>query len=179
MGNFIKTFTEEQEEEILQHIFDNEETMGWVTDDVLKFAYKVAERNNIKHPFSSTKYKAGKDWLKGFRQGHSFLTLRAPESTSAAKTRTFNKPTADKFFSILKNVQDKHAYPAYRIFYVDETSLNTVPIKNTNILAKRGRKQVARITSAERGKSTAVICGSSGGNFIPPMLIFRRLRMQM
>lgn len=83
------------------------------------------------------------------------------------------------FITIYK-VYEKHPFPPHRIFNVDKTSLNTVPTKNTKIFAKKGRKQVARITSAERGESTtAVICGSARGNFVPPMLIFRRLRMKI
>ncbi|CAH1985659.1 unnamed protein product [Acanthoscelides obtectus] len=181
LGSIKKVFTDEQELELVQHIKDNEETMyGFTVDDVRKFAFEIAERNKIRHPFSTTSRKAGKDWLRGLRQRHPDITLRAPESTSAARARAFNKPIIDKFYKNLQKAQEKHVFPPHRIFNVDETSLNTVPTKNSKIFAKKGRKQVARITSAERGESTtAVICGSAGGNFIPPMLIFRRLRMKI
>lgn len=58
---------------------------GLTTEDVLKFAYKLAERNNIKHPFSSKTQKAGKDWLRGFRQRHPYINLRTPEWMSASR----------------------------------------------------------------------------------------------
>ncbi|KAJ8951919.1 hypothetical protein NQ314_007627 [Rhamnusium bicolor] len=46
-------------------------------------------------------------------------------------------------------------------------------------MAKRGRKQVGRVVSAKRGVSTtAVICMSAGGSYVPPMLIFSRKRMK-
>ncbi|CAF4935181.1 unnamed protein product [Pieris macdunnoughi] len=145
---------------------------GLTKTEILSLAYTLAEKNKIKHPFSSKREKAGIEWLKGFRKRHPDITLRAPESTSAARARAFNKPVVDKFFSILKDTQAKHSFPPYRIFNVDETSLCTVPTKNTKVFAQTGRKQVARVTSAERGDTTtAVVCGSATGNFIPPMFI--------
>ncbi|KAJ8869956.1 hypothetical protein PR048_028967 [Dryococelus australis] len=42
-----------------------------------------------------------------------------------------------------------------------------------------GKRQVSRITSADRGSSaSAVICTSAAGGFIPPMLIFRRQKFK-
>ncbi|CAF4935145.1 unnamed protein product [Pieris macdunnoughi] len=160
LGSKQTVFTTEQEAELVKHIKDMEIRMYGM--------------------FSSKREKAGIEWLKGFRKRHPDITLRAPESTSAARARAFNKPVVDKFFSILKDTQAKHSFPPYRIFNVDETSLCTVPTKNTKVFAQTGRKQVARVTSAERGDTTtAVVCGSATGNFIPPMFIFRRVRMKM
>ena len=68
-------------------------------------------------------------------------------------------------------------FSPHRIFNVDETSLCTVPTKNSKVFAKKGRKQVARITSAER--ATAVLCMSATRHFIPPMVIFRRVRVKL
>jgi hypothetical protein len=74
---------------------------------------------------------------------------------------------------------DKIQFPAHRIFNIDETSLSTVPGKNCKVLAQRGRKQVGRVESAERGMSTtAVICMSASGSYVPPMVIFARKRMK-
>ncbi|GLV33318.1 hypothetical protein CBL_11757 [Carabus blaptoides fortunei] len=53
------------------------------------------------------------------------------------------------------------------------------PGKTCKILAKRGKKPVGRVVSAERGVSTmAVICMSADGSYVPPMLIFSRKRMK-
>lgn len=50
--------------------------------------------------------------------------------------------------------------------------------KNSKVLALKGRRQVGCITSAERGVlSTACFCMSAVGHFVPPMLIFPRLRL--
>ena len=50
--------------------------------------------------------------------------------------------------------------------------------KPSKILAKRGKRQVGSITSAERGEpATAVVCMAAGGNFIPPLMILPRARV--
>lgn len=48
-----------------------------------------------------------------------------------------------------------------------------LPGQNSKIMTQKGRKHVARITSADGGIcTTAVICMSAGGNFVPPVIIF-------
>lgn len=180
LGSKTPVFTEAQEEELVAHILDMESRMyGLTTKDVRSIAYELAVKNNIKHPFSVRTKLAGKDWLTGFRKRHPELSLRSPEATSAARARAFNKPVVTKFFTLLKTVLDKTKFPPHRIFNVDETSVSTVPSKNSKVLAKKGRKQVGRVVSAERGASTtAVICMGAGGSYVPPMLIFSRKRMK-
>ncbi|XP_025195696.1 tigger transposable element-derived protein 6-like [Melanaphis sacchari] len=122
---------------------------------------------------------AGKDWVKGFRKRHPEITLRSPEATSSARAQAFNRPNVMKFFTILQNVQQKNSFLPHRVFNVDETGLTTVQSKCSKILALKGRRQVGSLTSAERGVlSTIVVCMSAGGNFIPPMIIFPRVRMK-
>ena len=45
------------------------------------------------------------------------------------------------------------------------------------ILAKRGQKQMGKITSGEKGQTTTALCAmNASGTYLPPMLIFRRQR---
>jgi len=75
---------------------------------------------------------------------------------------------------------DKHHYPKHRIFNVDETSCTTVQTKPSKVFASKGKTQVGTLTSAERGLlATAVITMSAGGSFVPPYIIFPRMRMKM
>lgn len=180
LGHFDCVFNEEQEAELVSHILDMETRMyGLTTRDVRCLAFQLAEQNVINHPFSKTKQAAGQDWFTAFKKRHPELTIRSPEATSVARARAFNKPVVAQFYKLVKAEVVEKNIAAHRIFNVDETSLNTVPGKNSRVVAKTGRKQVARITSAERGISTtAVICASAGGNFVPPQLIFKRKRMK-
>lgn len=180
LGSCHPVFSPEQEQELVKHILDFESRMyGLTLRDLRQLAYQLAEKNKLPHKFSHVEKAAGKDWLNGFRRRHPEISLRCPEATSAARARAFNKPVVTKFFNLLREIYTKHNYAPHRIFNVDETSISTVPGRNSRILAKKGSKQVARVTSAERGISTtAVVCVSAAGSFVPPMLIFSRKRMK-
>lgn len=53
------------------------------------------------------------------------------------------------------------------------------PKSQSRILAKRGKRQVGIINPSERGQTvTAEICVSAAGNYMPPSLIFSRIRKQ-
>ena len=61
---------------------------------------------------------------------------------------------------------------------MDETSLSTVPKSADKIVSQKGKSQVGSIASAERGESvTCVSCMSASGVFLPPMLIYKRVRL--
>ncbi|KAK9887081.1 hypothetical protein WA026_020023 [Henosepilachna vigintioctopunctata] len=58
--------------------------------------------------------------------------------------------------------------------------MHHVPTNDPKVFAQLGRKQAARVTSAERGDTTtAVICTSASETFVPPILIFRRVRKKL
>lgn len=171
LGNFRTIFSEEQEEELLNHLLDLEQRFYGVSiTDLRRLAFQLAERNNIPHRFSKEKMMAGKDWVASFRKRHPNISLRKPEATSAARAQGFNRTNVNKFFYILKAVQEKHFHPPHRVFNVDETGLTTVQSKNTKVFSLKGKRQVGAITSAEKGLlSTFAVCMSAGGNFIPPL----------
>ena len=111
-------------------------------------------------------------------QRHS-LSPRVPEATSAARATYFYRNNVNRFFALLESVQDKNMFRSSTIYNIDETGLTTVQGKQSKIIAMRGRKQVGVLTSAERGTlCTAVICMNAAGHFIPPMIVFPRVRMK-
>ncbi|XP_046660673.1 uncharacterized protein LOC124358492 [Homalodisca vitripennis] len=180
LGKYRPVFTEEQEAELVRHVLDLEVRFFGVTIlDLRSLAYNLAVQNGIPNNFNREKKLAGLDWVAGFRDRHPEISLRKPEQTSAARAQAFNKHNVTRFFNILKDVQEKQFHPAHRVFNVDETGLMTVQSKSSKILALKGRRQVGTLTSAERGQlSTFVVCMSAGGYFIPPFVIFPRLRMK-
>lgn len=180
LGGHKITFSEDLETEIVQHIKALENSFfGLTTTDLRRLAYQVAEAKHITHRFSKEKQLAGWDWLKGFTQRNPSISLRTPESTSAARARAFNKQQIKNYFDRLLEVFNQHAFEPVNIWNVDESGLSTVPSKNVKIFATKGQKQVGVLSSAERGQHlTVVCCMNAVGTFLPPALIFPRKNMK-
>lgn len=178
LGRFKPVFNCEMETELSKHIMDMQERFyGLMPCDVRKLAYEFAETLKIRHPFSKFEKMAGEDWLGGFLKRHQELAIRKPEATSIGRAIGFNKPQVDKFYQNLHSLIQKNILSAYKIWNVDESGLTTVHVPR-KIIARKGAKQVGKITSGEKGKTvTTVCCMSAGGTFVPPMLIFPRKNM--
>lgn len=150
---------------------------GLTRMDLRRLAYQLAIKNNIQNAFKDG--FAGRYWLKGFLKRHKeILSIRQPTGTSQARANGFTKERVDEFYDNLDKIQADKPFPAARIFNVDESGLSIVQSKIPKIIARKGKKQIGAMTSAERGSLiTIVICMSPAGIFVPPMLIFPRKNM--
>lgn len=84
----------------------------------------------------------------------------------------------DAFFQLLEEAYAKHKYPADKIYNVDETGLTIVQSKIPQVVGRKGKRQIAALTSAERGATVTVIaCMSASGHFAPPLVVFPRKNM--
>lgn len=150
---------------------------GLTTKEIQLLAYQLAEKNQINHPFSKENDQAGLDWMYNFMKRYPDLSIRKPEATSAARASGFNPTVVGKFYTLLSVVIDTHKLQASQIYNVDETGITCVPKTQSKVVACRGRRQVGAFTSAERGQTVTVeICMCADGSFMPPMLIFPRVR---
>ena len=119
LGRYATVFSEQQEQELIQHVLDFEKSFyGMTTTEIRKLAYDLAVKNNI--PL------AGPDWLDGFRKRHPEISLRIPEATSVARAQGFNRVAVSRFFDILQDALENGQFSASRIYNVDETSVLTV-----------------------------------------------------
>ena len=177
---FKPVFTAEQEKALESYLLHMEEIlMGYSRIDVQYLAFQLAVRNGLEHPFNIEETKAGKDWYYGFMRRHPALSLRTPEATSAARARAFNHVNVNAFFNLLTELIDKFKFTPGQIYNVDETGITTVQGTPSKIIGKRGKKQIGCLSSAERGELvTSVICMSATGTFVPPLLIFPRVRFK-
>ena len=142
-------------------------------------AFQLAIRNGLKNPFNSDKASAGKKWLRAFLKRHPVLSLRTPQGISAARVKAFTPENVAKFFDIYEAVLPKVNYKAHRIFNVDETGVTSVQHKHSKVIAMKGKKQVAALTSSERGNLiTIVTCMNAAGTFVPPLIVFPRKNMK-
>ncbi|XP_043212121.1 uncharacterized protein LOC122378365 [Amphibalanus amphitrite] len=178
LGRFSCEFSPEQEELLVEKIQFMEKVLyGLTTFDLRRIAFQFAERLGIKHRFSRDSKMAGKEWLNAFLKRHPGLAIRKPEPTSLARAVGFNRPQVDRFYALYRELLDKNSYGPLQVWNADETGVSVVQ-KPANIVAPRGKKQVGKITSAERGKTVTVICAANaGGQFVPPAMIFPRARM--
>lgn len=152
---------------------------GLTYKDLRQLAYQLADANGIYHNFNKDRKEAGEDWLSGFLKRHPQLALSAAEPTSIARAMGFNRVNVGKFFDLLESLMDQYKFPPTHIFNVDETGLTTVPKRQSRILALKGKKQVGLASSAERGQlTTAVLCMSASGYYLPPLLILPIMRMK-
>jgi len=148
---------------------------GITTFQLRKLAYQFAAANKLKTPTKWTEScQAGKDWVLAFLKRHPRLSVRKPEATSLARATSFNKHTVSEFFNNYKELQAKHKFAASRIYNMDETALTTVHVP-PKVISEKNVKQVAQVTSAERGiLVTGICCVSASGIAIPPTFVWPR-----
>ena len=178
LGRHDSVFSAEVEAQLVDHIMLMERALfGLTTTDVRKLAFEMAERMKIRHPFNKHSKLAGSDWLRGFLSRHPCLSIREPTGTSLNRAIGFNRTSVNKFQDILADELEKKKYSAQQVWNMDESGLSTVQ-KPGKILAPKGKRQIGKMTSSERGQTTTVICAvSASGSYIPPLFIFARKRM--
>lgn len=150
---------------------------GLTRADLRRMAVQLAERNNINHPFKNE--MAGKKWVKLFLKRHkSKLSERKPCATSYSRALGFSKENTRKFYNLLDEVYEKQKFTPDKIYNVDESGITVVQSKVAKVIAFKGKKQIAALTSGERGALiTIVACMNASGSYVPPLVIFPRKNM--
>ena len=165
------------EDELVKHVKDLDAMMFGITaKDLMSLAYEVAVAHGITK-FSDVKKSAGKKWYYSIMRRHTELSLRSPEPTSLARAAGFNREAVYHYYDLLEKLIDEHHFTPDKIYNVDETGHSTVQTPS-KVLSTKGKRQVGATTSAERGSTTTgVYCHSGTGNYLAPMLVFRRKRI--
>lgn len=178
-----KILTATQENELVDVILDMERKLFGLTKmDVRRLAFTYCETNKIQHNFNMTNQCAGEDWMVAFMKNHPNLSLRKPEPTSLARASGFNREKVHRFFdayeSIVFSSTGELQIPPTRIFNADETGFSVCHVPG-KIIAEKGKRSIGSVTSLEKGKTITVLCCvSASGTYVPPMIIFPRVRMK-
>ena len=162
-----------------EHALDMQQRFyGLSLNEIRRMAFEIAERHGLSHPFDKTKKMAGWHWLNGFLDRNDTLSVRGLEPTSICRAVGFNKPQVDKFFGTWRALlEDLGEIDGSRLWNIDESGLTAVH-KPGRIVAKKGQKQVGKITRGERGKRVTILCSMKAhGRHIPPFMIFPRKKM--
>ncbi|XP_039294504.1 jerky protein-like [Nilaparvata lugens] len=173
------TLPPEVEQQLVEHIKKLEACFfGLTITDVRRLAFQIAERNCIPHVFNEESRIAGKKWYYNFMKRHKDISLREPQATSLARAQGFSKENVNEFFVLLRKTVEENKIDATSIFNIDETGVSTVQNKCQKVIAEKGKRAVGSISSGERGVNTTVVCCSSAaGMYVPPLIIFKRMRM--
>ena len=146
----------------IKHVKDLDDMMFSMTaKDLMGLAYEVAVAHGIK------------------KFSNADMSLRSPEPASLARAAGFNREAVYNFFDLLEKRIDEHNFTPAKIYNVDETWHSTVET-TSKVLSTKGKHQVGVTvtTSAKCGSTTTgVYCHSGTGNYLAPMLGFRRKRI--
>ncbi|XP_072395041.1 uncharacterized protein [Diabrotica undecimpunctata] len=150
---------------------------GLTRSDLRRMAAQMAQRNGINHPFKEE--IAGKKWANLFLKRHKAkLSERKPTGTSYSRALGFNKENAQKFYQLLDDLYVKNEFTPDRIYNIDESGISVVQSKIPKVIGLKGKRQIAALTSGERGALiTIVACMNATGSFVPPLVIFPRKNM--
>lgn len=84
---------------------------GLSIEDLRKLALQYAKVIGIRYPHEWNVHgEASPDWYYAFMNRHPNLSLRAPESVSANRAKSFNKENVDAFFANLSSVLSKTTF---------------------------------------------------------------------
>lgn len=83
------------------------------------------------------------------------------------------------FFRNTKSSSRHNKFQQSKIFNCDETGVSVVHDNSVKVLSQKGKKQVSRITSGERGQNVTVLLSinAAGDLFLPPLFVFPRKRL--
>ncbi|KAJ8957115.1 hypothetical protein NQ318_007330 [Aromia moschata] len=98
---------------------------------------------------------ASEDWLSSYKKRRPILSLRQPETTSLVRATSFNADNVGQFYNNLEEVLRRYKFEGHQVWNVDETGLTTIQ-KRSKILAEKGKKQIGRVTSGEKGATVTM-----------------------
>jgi hypothetical protein len=177
-----KVFTSTQEQQLHAYLLKAaKHNYGLTRKMARQLAYDYAAINNSTWPSSwDSNQMAGKEWYIKFMRRHPDLSLRKPEATSLARCSSFNKHNVSQFYKNLDEVYKEYKFGPEDVYNCDETGVTTVQkTTNVRIIAAKRDRQVARITSAERGQLVTLCCTINAlGNTAPPFMIFPRVHFK-
>lgn len=175
LGSKRPVLTMEQEKLLVEYLKKMDDVFyGLTIMDLQKLVFQYAEKNKIPHVFNKERGLAGRDFIESFLKRNPSLSLRKPQGVALNRVFGLNKEAVALFFDNLETLLNKHNFQPHQVFNCDESGITTVhrPMK---VISSKGKHCVSSATSGEKGVTTTVICAfSCTGQYVPPMMIFKR-----
>lgn len=147
--------------------------------EVRTMAYKLVVQLGLKHNFNNDLGMAGDEWMQSFLRRNPELSIRKAEAVSLSRAET-SRSDVEKYFQLLRDTLISHDLTEKpgNLYNVDETGLQ-LNSRPSSVIAARGSKLVANITSAEKGETISVIaCCNGEGRFLPPTCVIKGKHMK-
>lgn len=139
-----------------------------------QLAYDFAKKLGIAHKFNDVTGKAGGSFYYGFMKRHPDLALKKPNNTSIERVNGFNVDAVKVFFDKLIILLEEYQFQPSQIYNGDESGITPVQ-KNSKVISLKGKKNVAKMTSGEKGENvTVMLCGNAEGDLLPPFFILKK-----
>lgn len=173
----------QNEKELVKRIIRlQEKGFGLSIKEVRGLAYEFAVKNKVPKStmFNSSTQLAGWDWYRAFMHRNPELSVRTAESISYARAQCLNKPVMMSFFNMYEQViADSNAIgKPQNIYNADESGLQ-MAVRAGKVLSKKGARSVVQTSNVERGETVTVLaCCNASGNFVPPFVVFKGVRMK-
>lgn len=140
---------------------------------------KIVDDLNLETPFKDG--RPGKRWYSSFLKRHPDLTPRQPQNLTSSRALVTTSQLKNWFKEVSTYLEENNyaniLVEPHRIFNMDETAFFLNP-KGNKVLAAKGEKSVyQQVNSDEKECFTVLLGGNAAGQVLPPMVIFKYLRI--
>lgn len=147
---------------------------------VRRSVFRFCVENNISTKFNSDKELAGYTWYRSFLKRHPKISKRKPQLMNPARAQKLNPMIVQDHFQklgrVMSDMRVKNA-PQF-IYNLDEKACRLTLHHANPVLAAKGERRVHLIANEHAENVTVVACVSALGYAVPPMIIFKGVRLK-
>lgn len=133
---------------------------------------RTAER--ILHTMEGEKTRVGTTWLQSFMLRHPDIDSKYSRCLDKSRMSGVDESGVRAFYARFKEILDVHNVRSDMIFNMDETGFNMGSGISQRVVIPKGKKRTRfKMHAGNRDSVTIIECIGSGGQDIPPLVIFK------
>ncbi|XP_034825562.2 uncharacterized protein [Maniola hyperantus] len=143
-------------------------------------AYNFCEKQGIENNFNKKTGRAGRDWFNMFMKRNPNISIRKAQLMNPARAQKLNKSIVQHHFQEIKKLYDELDIPNHpeRLYNIDEKGCRLTIHHQQKVLAEKGNRRVHMVAHEHAENVTIAVCVSAAGNSIPPMILFKGIRLK-